>query len=591
MKLFIMIRSNRFKCLVVIFIISLALIATLFQHWEPSGETAGYWLFARIFRETGKFTIIDRGPIYVLYLNLFNVFKYPNSIIVEYLLTTYILVTTLIFFFKPYLGLFLSVFASILWIPFFQIAEPPVQKFALALSLWAYIIRNKSPKRFQIILSYSLLILAYIFRSTYLYYLLVFLIWDIINLIRQKKLSLYVIKPDLKNDWPLICTIILYISIQIIQSPSPWNNIYFSTIPWYPVTGKTMEIIQGYNMQYILQKYGTYWDHDWYFTNNEVFNGAKTTLGAILANPKYVFEQMVYFINFSIPMLTGMTEIPGYLSAVTNTYLTNILILVILFITSLLSIKNKLLFPLIIGNVTILLLSIVARIPEQRYLFPLVPIYTLSALWFIRLFNRLIFPKKYLFNPSTIFYFIEKHLRSIISVSFSMIILFNFTSGPSLHSFYDMSRISWPEIFTTIFSDIKSGDLKIMEIRAIDRYSSLRKSLSTINSLIKNCHGVMSEELTFIGAFTDLPLNHNFEISEIPPFGYLGDPAYDGLNLNRVDCVLVSTNLKLYEGAATNVQMRRDYYVYPYIEKLKEMGAVTYNIDGYGQAYILPSRL
>jgi hypothetical protein len=42
---------------------------TLLSRQEISGETWGYWFFARYFAETGDFISADRSPLYTLYLN------------------------------------------------------------------------------------------------------------------------------------------------------------------------------------------------------------------------------------------------------------------------------------------------------------------------------------------------------------------------------------------------------------------------------------------------------------------------------------------------------------------------------------------
>src|SRR3989338_7442547 len=133
----------------VLGVIFLALGVSLLAHWEPSQESWGYWLFSRIFNETGQFIIPGRSPLYSLYLVLFRWMGYPLSVSVEYLVTSLLTVLALMVLFREYLTRPLLTLAVILWIPFLQISEPPVQKLALACSCWAIALRNKEADRFR----------------------------------------------------------------------------------------------------------------------------------------------------------------------------------------------------------------------------------------------------------------------------------------------------------------------------------------------------------------------------------------------------------------------------------------------------------
>ena len=86
----------------------------------------------------------------------------------------------------------------------------------------------------------------------------------------------------------------------------------------------------------------------------------------------------------------------------------------------------------------------------------------------------------------------------------------------------------------------------------------------------------------------NVPLDRVYDVWEIPPFGQLGESVYDGLRPDRVDCVLVSDSLTTVVGYATNCQIRYQNYVKPYVEQLQDVGARTYEIQGFGKAVILP---
>ena len=65
------------------------------------------------------------------------------------------------------------------------------------------------------------------------------------------------------------------------------------------------------------------------------------------------------------------------------------------------------------------------------------------------------------------------------------------------------------------------------------------------------------EELEEIIEFLNKNIDY-FSISEIPPFGNLNDNqnSYSGLNLDRINCVFVSTPLETIVGGGFNFKLR-----------------------------------
>jgi len=114
---------------------------------------------------------------------------------------------------------------------------------------------------------------------------------------------------------------------------------------------------------------------------------------------------------------------------------------------------------------------------------------------------------------------------------------------------------------------------------------SMKASHNKLNSLIKNCNGVMSAEGLFFGAFMDVPLSNLYEIGEIPKIGKLGNSTYQGLNLKRINCVFISNKLK------TNPSYTKVFknYIKLYSDQLINKGADVYEIPKYGKAVIYNS--
>jgi hypothetical protein len=142
----------------------------------------------------------------------------------------------------------------------------------------------------------------------------------------------------------------------------------------------------------------------------------------------------------------------------------------------------------------------------------------------------------------------------------------------------------WAGIARELAGDLRRGEVKILE--SPDTVS-MTTSFKQLEPLVKNCRGILALEHKFVAAFMDIELERLYDIWEIPPFGRLGDSEYDGLRPDRIDCVLVSDRLPTAVGHATNIQLRYDGYIEPYVEQLKEMGAEVHEIDRFGQLIIL----
>jgi len=76
---------------------------------------------------------------------------------------------------------------------------------------------------------------------------------------------------------------------------------------------------------------------------------------------------------------------------------------------------------------------------------------------------------------------------------------------------------------------------------------------------------------------------------EIPPFGsYANNQAsYNGLSPERVDCLLISDALASNVGMGTNIQMRYQNYILPYVETLGRLGAKRIELTDFGYAIVL----
>lgn len=603
---------------------------SMLNQWEMTPEAWGYWFFARVFAESGRFIVLDRGPLYTLYLNGFRWLGYPGSVTVEYLVTSVFSVVSLLVFFRPYLGLGLAVLSAVLWIPFLQqVAEPPVQRIALALMCWAVVVRQAKQDRFGLAVSYALLGLAYMFRPTSIVAILIFATWDILRILQQNGLTtLRSVMIPRRKDWPIGLVLVLFIWIATMQSPHPWNNVWAATTRWFPNDGKSIAdgaFIQNFNVAYILRKYGSLEGKDFYFTNQELFGRAGNMLQAVRSNPQFVVEQLAINIRNLPGAMIQLTElqriplVPSRIIIVAG----SIAILYGAFRAS----KSEAMILFLVINAIHLGITALSYV-KVRWMYPAIPILILSAYWYgvqlngftTRVLSRgpkallwsgvvglgllslyLIF--RVAFTPVGPVMWSAAVIGYVISVILVAVGKFGSQDATRRWSSF-LSRLavpvmlvilsngtSWINAISVIVGDIRRGELHVLErghLPSKDASFNMKASFTAWNPLLHECKGILALESTFIGAFADVPMERVYDIWEIPPFGQLDASVYDRLHPNRIDCVLVSEMLATEIGGGTNWQIRYESYIKPYVRQLQGMGAMTYDIPRFGQAIILP---
>lgn len=607
-----------------------AVCVTMFSGWEMGGETWGYWYFARVFAETGNFVVLDRSPLYVLYLNLFSWMPYPASVTAEYLVTTSITVIALVAFSRPYLGILLALLAACIWIPYLQSAEPPVQKLALACSLVAVLLRGGKADRFRLAASYAFLGLAYLFRPTYILLVILFVASDMLWSTQGNRTKTWLSwRPKFTNDWPIILIIGLLLWFLFSQSSSPWNNVGFTATEWFPNDGKSMVNgagAQNFNWKYIELKYGTFEGHDFYFTNQEAFSGAKSLFGMLVANPQLFFEIVILNLKDLVPNIMGFVWLPR-----TGVTLIDYSFMLAIFVGAIYgAFRAARNFPtkiLIAGSLALVGVTVIS-IPKVRYMFPVIPIFIMASSWYgtnlATLLKKICPDEEKLHQKITIIFLVlgilslllysitdysVKPLRAtvlLVGTIFAFVcavMMFAVARFAKTHLRTEMSRFalalpamffliwfsssnlqSWSKIPREVVKGFGGGHVRLLEnIGGV----SVRAAYPELAGITQTCKGIMSLEYNFLGAFLDIPQSKVYTPWEIPPFGRLNNSSYKGLNPDRIDCVLVSSSLETDVGFATNIQIRYQNYVKPYVSQLQSLGAVTYEIPHFGQAVIL----
>lgn len=572
-----------------------AVALSMLSRWEMTAEAWGYWFFARVFSETNTFMVLDRSPLYALYLNLFTWMGYPTSVTVQYLVSGAFAVASIVVLFRKYLGLKTAVFAGVLWIPYLlQFAEPPVQMISLGVTCLAVVARQAGTGRLYLAISYALLGVAMMLRPTYIVAIGIFAAWDAIKILNKGGFGTLFLKirPQ-RTDWPVGVVLILFAGFAVMQSPHPWNNVWTSTTKWTPGDGKSLAdsaFIQNFSVAYILRRYGSFEGKDFYFTNREIFGDATTMVGAIRANPSHVVGQVGMNIARLPGALLQITEFPKMIYPISSRLKEyqgshSLVLLGLVYLALSIGIlygafraardESMILFLVTSSILTgVTALSYV----KARWMYPMIPVLLMSAHWYGVRAHQWLAPR--ISNLLLKSRERNEKRRQRVSYAGSFFIaafLVLFSNGAS----------SWAGILSSAASDFHDGRPHVLEQKYL---ASMKASFSHWHPLIRNCKGVMTLESTFTAAFVGIPVNRIYDIWEIPPFGHLNNSEYDGLRPDRIDCVLVSMALSTEVGGGTNIKIRYENYVRPYVEQLQKMGAVTHEVPHFGQAVVLEKR-
>jgi hypothetical protein len=209
---------------------------------------------------------------------------------------------------------------------------------------------------------------------------------------------------------------------------------------------------------------------------------------------------------------------------------------------------------------------------QNRHMFTLIPILILCSYYYgSRLLSYISFIRKKPFS-----YIIYVCLLLVFSSIFAQGIVSRWVPG-------------WIYSINNLISDVKAKNLRIMEFQD-DSHASMKGSYENIVGYLKECDGIMTLESTFFGAFMKYPYEKIYDTMEIPPFGKYGDGSYSGLNPDRVNCVFVSRDMVFEIGYATNLQMRVQNHIAPYVDYLLSQGAKGYDIENYGRVFIFPKK-
>ena len=198
---------------------------------------------------------------------------------------------------------------------------------------------------------------------------------------------------------------------------------------------------------------------------------------------------------------------------------------------------------------------------------PIFPILILSICWYSKQVSLIII--KYLSNYIRIKRFLLIH--SIILIL--LLVVF--------------SNHSWKQLISDFLIDINQHEVRILESHGPeDMYGydySMKASFEQLHSLTRDCKGILTIEYLFFGAFI-LPHDRVHSM-------WISDYTKKSIQQNSIDCVLLSNYLMSLIPHHQDVTYNYENFIKPYVLKIKELGAETYQIPQYGEAVILKRQL
>ncbi len=542
---------------------------TIYLIHEParSHETWMKWFFGRLFLETGEFLTPSRSTLYAVYTSLFLPLGYPVGPIITRVLDTAFIFSGLYVLFRPYTGPILGLACALVWLPGMLQLGAAVNGLAFASLFWAYAFRRPPRGRAEFSLSYAFLILACMFRPNFTLLIPIVILYDVWRLTRGAGFSSLVptLRPR-RHDWPLALVLCASFLFTFNQSDHRWNNGWYIDLTWFGVSPNSLSVASqvGTLVQWtIISKHkGDFNNHDIYFVVKEEFGEVNSLLDVITRYDLYLGvlysnKQILHTISMHTDIgrvLYHAAIAAGSHKLAYPVFYMLLLVGMIGFYRSQTDTEEKRHFVEILGATIFLTLPLLLVAPSARYTLFLVPLFGAAGLWYGHyLLDRV--ASAIQLNPGW-----RRFVKSVV-ILIPFILLSNGTSRivPAFKEIGDGAAWDRPYLVKEVYGG----------------------HFQDIVSKLKSCKGIMmTNQATFIGAFTDIPIDRVYSIFEIPPFGRLGDKAYNGLRPDRIDCLLMTPDeIEQETQSLTTTRSRYLNYVVPYIEYLKSKGANTYRFD------------
>jgi hypothetical protein len=549
---------------------------SLFGTWEMNGETWGYWYFARLFHETGLLGTWDRSPAYVLYLAAFTLLGYPLSVTVEYVVTSTIFCGSFLSLFYGSRQLPVAALAALVLLPAAWTAAPNSQILAVSCILAAFgVLMSRQSQNTRLAAALFLLTLAYLFRSTYVAAMPLVVLFLVFSPYVTAATPLRRAIVVAKCAAPAILFLAAFWTFsRTHETLHPWSNVFFTSTEWFPVNVRSLfdsGVVAHLNWIYAEETYPNQKGIDFYRTNQELFQGARTAYDAFAANPRFVLRALALNTVSAFQTIALLTPLP-YVAVKLGIPATALSIVfgIIVFalvaaitVTQYFRIELRLLFVC----VTAVAFTSILAMPKPRYFMCMAPVFFFVCLWGVdrayAVRDRLAMGRSERAGPGA------ANRRGYLAWTCALFVLVSYG--------------------TVLWTKVLIAPARAAPILENDK-TSLKRHYSEFVAASKGCRGIMTLEHTYMAAFVTERDTRVYDVFEIPPFGNLQSSPYRGLNPQRVDCVFVSNELLEGNAYGTEIFHRYHQYIEPYAESLLKLGGTKTAIPGYGHVVALKKR-
>lgn len=634
-------RKKFFKIISVVILFLAAIFILTARFWEPGGESWKCWAAARILKDTGGFPVFSHGPLYVIYLSLFSLLKFPLSMAAEYLLTHLFTYLAIFFMLRPVLPSLVAFLLTLAWIPALSVIESTA---AIAgMGFLALYLNEKNYKKAKEAEYFPLsLTAAALCHVSYLF----FLVGNFIGVfIQRTKLGIpkfnFVFKLMRKSFFYSASKLfLLLIVILTILFPSRrWDHNHAMLDEKYsPVSLNSpfrIAFFQIGNWRHVMRTVPSdkliY--QDWYFTNDRVFGGAKTIAQAFLKRPSVVLRNIlentadalkvpeklfsdnfhspftvVAIVFFALGLLGFSFRLVknGFMPQVLSVFCGTGALFVILFLSWF---NQRYYFLLLPVSLLVLMhagygIKYLAQILLNKNNYKklilcgccLIIVGILIYLWN----NQIVLPAGYKLRPLT-------KLKILVAASsFSaggiLLLIFVFLRPLFITKILNKLSLNNHAFFNSAVAIISASCILIsatfirgqaQQFKAIINNQDFLSGAQPVSMVlaypelaatISRNSKVLALEDGWIKAFTKVKLNNTYSIFNLPPFDGSSKDAAD--ILNNLDVIWVSYNLEAAEpSAATQVYLRYHLHVAPFLDKALKSGWTVKEIKGFGKVY------
>ena len=518
--------------------------------YEPTGESWGYWHFAKELFAGNGFGPIDRSPLYTIYLQLFSLVPGVHSLKTESIITPLIGSIGLFTWAKYYFGSINAYLYSALAYPLLLSLEPTSQSLGLALVVCGFLFLDQGLQYgqvFRVQVGFCMVLLSVLMRSTFALFWIFLVGFYLFGRSKNRQLgwrSRILSLLRVHASPLLIATYLFFIIIGFWHSSHPWSNPNVSTDTWLPKgTLSYISYVYNYTASYATAYIPSSEWSDYHDTLQSVYGGATSILGMILANPAEFGRTLLANIsNFCHVGLIGFYGVISIAFRIESSIFRGSMLFLawaLLCFACWRTGRNAPINTWLAASAFSIAFLSATSVARNRYMITMLLPFIISGCFYSTIAFRLLADRcRYLLMPKVFTGFLTSLFFSILFMSYS------------------------PMQVKALVND--SNDFSIV------------KATSDLRKVANECRNILTYEHTYFSRF--IVDGRRVSISDIQSLPrenkYIGPPPFD--------CIFVSSNLEATRSQYSNVSIRYRHQVVPAVLDMTNSGARQLHVRNYG---------